>query len=131
MKRWPWLALAGLGVLLLVLGSPQAGRSVDSHPCLADRPWSVGAWREPTPAPPTAATAARKPTLGQADTATSESGAAHLVLLTERDAGPMCLDSRGPPGKIHGTSVDSRAAGQTDSPKQGGAYAFPEGPSTP
>ena len=119
MQRWLWLALAGLGVLLLVLGSPQAGRSVDSHPCLAGWARSVGPWGELTPAPPTAAPAARKVTPGQADTAPSESRAAHWVLLTERDVGPLWLDGRGPPGKVHGTSVDFRAAGQAGSPKQG------------
>jgi hypothetical protein len=54
MKRRLWLALAGLGALLLALGRPEAGRSVDSHLCLAGWARSVGPWGEPTAAPPTA-----------------------------------------------------------------------------
>jgi hypothetical protein len=132
MKRWLWLALAGLGVLLLLaLGRPEAGRGVDSHPCLAGGARSVGPWGHSPPAPPTAAPAARKATPGQARTAPPLSRVAHLELLTERDVGSMWLDNRGPPGQVRGTSVDSRAAGQTGSPKQGGAYASPQGPSTP
>jgi hypothetical protein len=124
MKRWLWLALAGLGVcLLLALGHPEAGRGADSHPCLAGWARSVGPWGEPTAAPPTAVPAARKAAPRQAHAAPSESDPLHL--LTERGIGPPWLDSRGPPGKVRGTWVDSRAAGQIGSPKEGGAYASP------
>ncbi len=125
MKRWLGRALAGLGVcLLLVLGRPAAGRGVDSHPCIACWARSVGSWGNPAlPSPPAAL--ARKATPRRAHTAPSESRVVDLVLLTERDVGPMGLDSRGPPGKVCGTLVDSRATDQTGSPKQGGAYASP------
>ncbi len=104
MKRWLCLALAGLGVcLLLALGHPEVGRGVDSHPCVARWGRSVGPWGEPTPAPPTAAPAARKAAPRQAHVAPSESRALHLLLLTERGVGPPWLDSRGPPGKARGT----------------------------
>jgi hypothetical protein len=126
MKRWLWLVLTGLGVcLLLALGHPEGARGMDSHPCFADGSRSVGSWREPTPAPLTAAPAARKAAPHQAYAAPSESGAVHVVLLTECDVGPLWLDRRGPPGQVRGTLVESRAPGQTGSPKQGGGYAFP------
>ena len=131
MKRRLWFALAGLGALLLALGRPQSGKSVDRHPCLAGWARSVGPSAEPPPAPSTAAPAARKATPRQAHTAPSESRVDHLELFTERDVGPMWLGSRGPPGQVRGASVDSGAAGQTGSPKQEGAYAPPQGPNTP
>ncbi len=126
MKRWLGRALAGLGVCwLLVLGRPAAGRGVDSHPCIACGARSVGSsWGDPAlPSPPAAL--ARKATPGQAHTTPSESRVVHRVLLTERDVGPMGLDSRGPPGKVCGTLVDSRAAGQIGSQSQGGSLCFP------
>jgi hypothetical protein len=131
MKRWLGLALAGLGVcLLLVLGHPGAGKGADNHPCIARWGRSVGPWGDPAlPWPPAAA--ARKAMPRQAHTATSESRAVHLVLFTERDVGPPWLDSRGPPGKVCGTLVDSRAAGKTGSLKQGGAMLPQPGPSAP
>jgi hypothetical protein len=126
MKRWLGRALAGLGVcLLLALGHPEAGRGMDSHPCIACWGRSVGPWGEPALASPPAALAARKAVPPQAHTAPSEFRAVHLALLSERDVGPRRLDSRGPPGKVRGTLVDSRAAGQIGSPKQGRAYASP------
>jgi len=131
MKRRLWFALAGLGALLLALGRPQSGKSVDRHPCLAGWARSVGPWGEPTAAPPTAVPAARKAAPRQAHVAPSESGPLHLLPLTKRGVGPPWRDSRGPPGKVRGTLVDSRVAGQTDSPKQGGAYASPTRPKHP
>jgi len=124
MKRWLGRALAGLGVcLLLVLEHPGTGRGADNHPCIGGGR-SVGPWGDlALPWPPAAAT--RKAIPRQAHTAPSESRVVDLVLLTERDVGPPWLDNRGPPGKVCGTLVDSRAAGQTGSLKQGGAYASP------
>ena len=131
MKQWLWRALAGLGVcLLLVLGRVEAGSGADNHLCVACWGRSVGPWGEPALASPPAALA-RQATPPQARTAPSESGVVDLVLLTERDVAPMWLDSRGPPGKVRATWVDSRAAGQTGSPKQEGAYAPLQGPSPP
>jgi hypothetical protein len=132
MQRWLCLVLAGLGVcLLLALGHSEARRSGDSHPCLAGWVLGVGPWGELTPAPPTADPAAPTAMPPQAHAAPSGSGAVHLVLLTERDVGPICLDSRGPPGKVRETLVDFRAAGQTDSPKQGVPSLPQQGSSTP
>ena len=125
MKRWLGVALAGLGVCwLLALGHSEAGRGVGSHPCIACWSRSVGPWGEPA-LPSSAAPAVRKATPPPAHAAPSESRTLHLLLLTERGVGPPWLDSRGPPGKMRGALVDSRAAGQTGSPKPGGAYASP------
>ena len=125
MKRWLSLLLAGLGVcLLLAVGHSEAGRGADGHACLARWGRCVGSWGDPAlPSPPAAH--AGKATPSQAHTAPLESRVVHLVLLTERDVGPLWLDSRGPPGKVRGTLVESRAAGQTSSPKQGGSLCFP------
>lgn len=126
MKRWLGWALSGLGVcLLLALGRPEAGRGVESRPCVAAWGRSVGVWEEPSLAPPTTAPAAWKARPRQAHTTPSESRAIHLALLTEGDVGPPWLDSRGPPGKVHGTWVDSRAADQIGSPQSEGSLCFP------
>jgi hypothetical protein len=126
MKPWLGLALAGLGVcLLLALGHPEVGRGMDSHPWVACGARSVGPWGEPALASPSAARAAQKATPCQAHTAPPESRAVHLVLLTPRGIGPPWLDSRGPPGKVCATLVDSGAAGQTDSRKPRGSLYFP------
>ena len=122
-KRWLWLALAGLGVCLpLVLGHSEAGRGLDSRPRLA---CSLGPWAEPARASPPAAGAAQAMPR-QAHTAPSESRPVDVVLLTESDLGPPWLVSRGPPGKARGILVDSRAAGQIGSPRQA-VYILPEG----
>jgi len=126
MKRWLSLALAGLGMcLLLVLGRPEAGRGVDNHPCL--RSWAryAGPAGHPAlPSPPAACAA--QATSRQAHTAPSESRAVHQVLLTESDPGPPWLVSRGPPGEVRGIVVDSRAGGQIGSPRQA-VCIVPEG----
>ena len=125
MKRWLSLALAGLGVcLLLALRHSEPGRSVGSHPCLAHWVRCVGPWGDPALASP-AAGPVGKAAPRQAYTAPSESRAVHPMLLTERDVGPPWLDSRGPPGKVRGTLLDCRAASQLGSPKQGGSLCFP------
>jgi hypothetical protein len=127
MKRWVWLALAGLGVcLLLALGHTETGRGVDSQPCLASWGRSVGAWGEPALASPTAALAKNRGPR-QAGAALPEFLAIDWVPLTERGVGPSWLDSRGPPGNAPGTWVDRRAAGQTGSPGEGCALPHPAG----
>jgi hypothetical protein len=132
MKRWLWLALAGLGVcLLLALGHLEAGRGVDSHPGIARWGRSVGSWGEPAFASPPAAPAARKATRRQAHTAPSESRAVHLVLLTERDVGPPWLDSRGPPGKVRGPGSTPGLPARSVAQSKREPVLPQQGPSTP
>ena len=125
MKRWLSLALAGLGMcLLLVLGRLEAARGADNHPCL--RSWAryAGPAGHPALPSPPAAWAAQA-TSRQAHAAPSESRAVHEVLLTESDPGPPWLVSRGPPGKVRGIVVDW-AGGQIGSPRQA-VRIVPEG----
>jgi hypothetical protein len=125
MKRWLGLALAGVGVcLLLALSGSDVVRGVDSHPRIG---WgrSVGPWGAPASASPTAAPAARSSGPTQARVGSPESPAAHLVLSTERDVSP--LDSRGPPGKVQEPLVICKAAGKGDSPEQRGRTLPPGG----
>jgi len=125
-----WLPLAGLGVcLLLALAHPEAGRGVDSHPCIACSR-CIGPWGEPARAS-SPARAARKTTPRQAHAPASESRAVHLLLLTERDVGPPWLDSRGPPGKVRETLIDSQAVGQIGTQSQGEPILPQQGLSTP
>jgi len=93
MKRWLGLALAGLGLcLLLALGHPETGRGMDSHLCVAGWGRSVGLWREPALASPT-------PTLAQnrgarrGRAAAPDGLAVDLVLWTEGGVGPPWLDT--------------------------------------
>jgi hypothetical protein len=123
MKRWLGLALAGVGVcLLLALSRSEVVRGVDRHPRIAWRSPSVGRWGEPVSASPTAAPAARSSGPTQAHVGSPESLAAHLVLSTERDVS-RSLDTRGPPGKVQEPLVICKAADKGDSPEQWGAYA--------
>ncbi len=119
MKRWLWLALAGLGVYrLLVLGRPEAGRDADSYPCLARWGRSVSSWGEPALASPPAVPAQnREPR--QAPPTVFESLAVDSLLLIEREVPPLCPDTRGPPGNPEATWVERGAAGQIGSPRQG------------
>ena len=126
MKRWLSLALTGLGVcLLLVLGRPEAGRGAGNHPCLISWARYAGPWGDLALPSPSAAWAAQA-TPRQAHTVPSESRAVHKVLSAESDLGPPWLVSRGPPGKVRGILVDSRAAGQIGSPRQS-VCIVPEG----
>jgi hypothetical protein len=128
MKRWLWLALAGLGVwLLLAFVHSEAERGVDSHWCVARGSRSVGPRGEPALASPTAALA-KNCGPGQARAAVPESLAVDLALLTERGVDPPWLDSRGPPGSTPGAWVERRANGQTGSPEQGVCASSPRGP---
>ena len=103
MKRWLGLALAGLGVcLLLALGHPEFRRGMDHHPGMARWGRCLGPWEEPALASPAAAPA-QNPGPHQAPPGVSESLPVELMLWTERDVGPAWLDSRGPPGKVRGT----------------------------
>ena len=125
MKRWLSLVLAGLGVcLLLALGHGAAGTGADSRPCLA-RWGCVSSWGDPALPSPSATHARKATTPGPAPNAPLESRVVHLELLTERDLGRLWLDSRGPPGKVRGSLVDSRVADQTGSPKQGESMLSP------
>ena len=132
MMRWLSLVLAGLGVcLLLALGQAKAGKGMEPHSCLARWDQSLGAWGEPAPASPTAASA-QNPGPCNTPLEVSHPLPVELMLLTECDVGPPGLDSRGPPGKARGAPVDPRAAGQTGSPKRIGELVLPQqGPSSP
>ncbi len=133
MKRWLCLALAGVGVcLLLALGHPDAVRGADQRIACWGR--SVGPWEEPASASPTAASAPRNSRPPQARAGPPESLAVHLMLSTEREVSPPCpwLDTRGPPGRGRETSVHRRAPGQTGSPKATeGPTLPPRNPCTP
>ena len=119
MKRWLGLALAGLGLcLLLALGHPEVRRGMDRHPCLAGWGRSISLWREPALASPTPALAQNRG--GRRGRAAAPDGlTVDGVLGIERGVGPPWLDTRGPPGSAAGTWVQLGAAGKTGSPRQG------------
>jgi hypothetical protein len=105
MKRWLGLALAGLGVcLLLTLGHPEARRGVDSHPCIFGWDRSVGPWGELALASPTAVPANyNNGGPRRAPAAVSESLAADLMVMTEPEVPSLWLGTRGPPGSAEET----------------------------
>ena len=130
-KGWLWLALAGLGVwLLLAIVHSEAKGGVDSHPCLARWARSIGPWREPALASPTAALAQNRGPL-QARAAAPGSPVVDLVPLTEGGVGPPWMDGRGPPGKVPGTLVDYGLPARPVAQGKRGGLTHPCSPTRP
>jgi hypothetical protein len=131
MKRWLGLALAGLGVcLLLTLGHPEARRGVDSHPCIFGWDRSVGPWGELALASPTAVPA-NNGGPRRAPAAVSESLAADLMVMTEPEVPSLWLGTRGPPGSAEETWVDCGATDQTGSPREERCFFAQVNPCSP
>ena len=119
MKSGLGLALAGLAMCLwLVLGPAKAATGMDHHLCIARGQRSVGSGEQP-PLPSLIAAPTQNPGAPPAPPGVSDSLSVESKLLPKRSAGLPWWDSRGPPGKVRGTLVNSRAAGQTDSPRPG------------
>ena len=118
MKGWWGRILVGLGVcLLLALRPPAPGKAPDHPPCLAGGGWWVEAWE-----PPVLASSLLRPLGIQNPRLLSlwEALALAWLPLTEGPVAPPGWDTRGPPGRMAGTSVVNRgAAGQAGSPEQG------------
>lgn len=128
MKRWLGLALAWVGAVCLLLGLAQrdAVKGMNSHPGLG---WGRGAGWLGAPAlasPTTALTpTARNPGRRQAGAGPLESLTLGGVLLAERQAPPLWLDTRGPPGSVQGTWVDRGLPTRPVAQRKGGVR-FPQ-----